>query len=121
MRILFTFICVLALGLMGCSETAGTGGSGGEGGTGGVDPSPYADKGLWLCRPDIENDHCDTADLSMTEIRPDGTMVELIEVVTNPDAEIDCFYVYPTVNLSPEPGNTETLYPHPEEVIEIVS
>ena len=35
MRILFSFMCVLALGLMGCSETAGTGGSGGDGGMGG--------------------------------------------------------------------------------------
>ena len=30
MRYLFTFMCVLALGLMGCSETTGTGGSGGS-------------------------------------------------------------------------------------------
>jgi len=36
MRILFTFMCVLALGLMGCSETAGTGGSGGSAGSGGA-------------------------------------------------------------------------------------
>lgn len=36
MRILFTFTCVLALGLMGCSETTGTGGSGGDGGDGGT-------------------------------------------------------------------------------------
>jgi len=42
MRCIFGFICVLAVGLMGCSETAGAGGSagtagiGGEGGTGGV-------------------------------------------------------------------------------------
>jgi hypothetical protein len=37
MRILFTFMCVLALGLMGCSETSGTGGNGGVGGDGGGD------------------------------------------------------------------------------------
>ena len=42
MRILLSFMCVLALGLMGCSEgggsggSAGTGGSGGDGGTGGM-------------------------------------------------------------------------------------
>ena len=36
MRILFTFICVLALGVMGCSETSGTGGSGGDGGSAGM-------------------------------------------------------------------------------------
>jgi hypothetical protein len=35
MRVLFTFICVLALGVMGCGETDGTGGSGGDGGVGG--------------------------------------------------------------------------------------
>ncbi|MGB5502966.1 MAG: CHRD domain-containing protein [Polyangiales bacterium] len=36
MRYLFGFMCVLALGVMGCSETAGTGGSGGDGGQGGT-------------------------------------------------------------------------------------
>jgi hypothetical protein len=36
MRYLFGFMCMLALGVMGCSETAGTGGSGGDGGQGGV-------------------------------------------------------------------------------------
>ena len=35
MRILFTVMCVLGLGLMGCSEAAGTGGIGGSAGTGG--------------------------------------------------------------------------------------
>ena len=35
MRILFSFMCVLALGLMGCSETSGTGGTAGTGGVGG--------------------------------------------------------------------------------------
>jgi hypothetical protein len=36
MRYLFGFMCVLALGVMGCGETAGTGGTGGDGGVGGV-------------------------------------------------------------------------------------
>ena len=39
MRVLFTFMCVLALGLMGCSEAPGAGGSGGtagDGGSGGI-------------------------------------------------------------------------------------
>ena len=35
MRYLFGFICVLALSVMGCSETAGDGGSGGTAGDGG--------------------------------------------------------------------------------------
>jgi len=36
MRYLFTFMCVLALGLMGCSETSGDDGSGGAAGSGGT-------------------------------------------------------------------------------------
>jgi hypothetical protein len=36
MRYLVGFMCVLALGVMGCSETAGTGGSGGSAGDGGM-------------------------------------------------------------------------------------
>ena len=36
MRILFTFMCVLALGVMGCGETTGAGGSGGSAGSGGT-------------------------------------------------------------------------------------
>jgi len=35
MRYLIGFVCVLALSIVGCSETAGTGGSGGVGGQGG--------------------------------------------------------------------------------------
>ena len=35
MRYVLGFVLVLALGLMGCSETAGTGGSGSDGGIGG--------------------------------------------------------------------------------------
>jgi hypothetical protein len=132
MRFSFQLMCVLALVAMGCSETTGTGGTagdggsggtagvGGAGGAGGVDPSPYASKDLWLCRPDIENDHCDAADLSTTEIQVDGRMVVLDEVAPNPDAEVDCFYVYPTMDSTPEPGNTETLFPHPESVIHAV-
>jgi hypothetical protein len=47
MRYIFGFMCVLALGVMGCSETAGTGGSGGggvgvEGGMAGVGGMPDA-------------------------------------------------------------------------------
>ena len=43
MRYIVGLIFVLALGVMGCSETAGTGGSGGTSGTGGSDG--------YVCRP----------------------------------------------------------------------
>jgi hypothetical protein len=114
--------------LVGCSEAAGEGGTGGaagsggiggdggrggsagSGGTGGIDASPYASKDLWLCRRDIEDDQCDMADLSLTEIRADGTRVTS-EVAANPDAKVDCFYVYPTTIGGPEPGNAQSLSP----------
>jgi hypothetical protein len=131
MRYLVPFMCVCALGivpLVGCGETVGTGGNGGTGGeggmagiagtggTGGVDVSAYAAEELWLCRPDIENDRCDQADLTFAEIRPDGSKVTG-DVVEDPDAEVDCFYVHHTVYFADEPSNREVLVPHPEEVI----
>lgn len=111
MRYVGALFCMLALGVAGCSDAGETP----------AEDSPYASKDLWLCRPDIANDYCDTADLSTTEIQPDGTMVVLDEVLPNPDAEVDCFYVYPTVNYALEPENTNPIVPHPEEVIQMVS
>ena len=46
MRYLFGFLCVCALGVMGCSETAGAGGSGGDGGDGGSGWSETSCRGL---------------------------------------------------------------------------
>jgi len=104
-------VCASAL-LLGCNGENGAvnggGGTGGDGGAGGVDPSPYASKDMWLCRPDIEDDQCDTADLRFTEIRADGSTVTG-DVPSNPDAPVDCFYVYHTVNNSQMSGNTEEL------------
>jgi len=58
----------------------------------------------WLCRPDLPSDACRSADLSATELRSDGSRV----VVSHLPAErprVDCFYVYPTVDLELVPGN----------------
>jgi hypothetical protein len=101
MRYLFWVLCLCALAGVACAESP---------------DGPYASEDLWLCRPDIDNDRCDQADLSITEIRPDGTTI-VSDIVENPDATVDCFYVYHTVDWSPEEGNTETLFPHPEEVV----
>ena len=48
MRYLFGFLCVCALGLMGCGETTGAGGSGGSAGDGGAGGSAPIKSGLWL-------------------------------------------------------------------------
>jgi len=51
---------------------------------------------VWLCRPDLRVDWCNT-DLSVTEIRADGTR-RVVHVPDTPSPPVDCFYVYPTVS-----------------------
>lgn len=58
----------------------------------------YTEDRYWLCRPGLASDQCLDADLTATEVLPDGSMVEVVhEVATDP--AYDCFYVYPTVAL----------------------
>lgn len=65
--------------------------------------SKYADNSMWLCKPDLENNYCN-GNLSATEISPDGTWVpESFTPATQTD--FDCFYIYPTVDISGPIGN----------------
>jgi len=58
----------------------------------------YGDLANWVCHPGKE-DICD-GDLDTTVIQADGsTRVE--PWAANPDAPIDCFYVYPTISRDP--------------------
>jgi hypothetical protein len=64
----------------------------------------------WLCRPDLAlaDDACRSADLTATELHADGTRT----VVAHHAADkplVDCFYVYPTVDLELVPGNHKQL------------
>jgi len=123
----------LVFALVACSDlsssgpggggTGGTGGVGGSGGSGGtpVDESAYAAEELWLCRPDISSNQCALVDLSTTEVRADGTLVDVGAPAMNPDSPIDCFYLYDTRNHSPTPGNTETLSPTDPGVLTALS
>jgi DUF3089 family protein len=82
-------------------------------------PSPskndYSNSATWLCLPGRE-DSC-TADISSTVIAADGTMT--VEKFTpNPDAPIDCFYVYPTVSLEPTPNSDMTIGPTEKRVVQ---
>ncbi|HEY3802689.1 MAG TPA: DUF3089 domain-containing protein [Kofleriaceae bacterium] len=64
---------------------------------------PYLDPSMWLCRPDLPDDAC-RGDLTTTEIAADGTHT----VVPHPIAKerpVDCFYLYPTIDLDLVPGN----------------
>ena len=66
----------------------------------------------WLCRPGLANNPCEV-NLDTTVVKADGSTT--IETFTgNPNAPIDCFYVYPTVSL--DPFSQSDLVPGPEEL-----
>ena len=64
-----------------------------------LDKNDYSKPESWLCRPGRTDDAC-AIDLTTTVVAADGTMTK--EAWTpNPNAPIDCFYVYPTVSADP--------------------
>jgi hypothetical protein len=66
-------------------------------------PLDYTSPGAWVCRGDLPTDAC-RQDMDATELRPDGSRVAVPFVpASNPD--VDCFYVYPTVDLTMTPGS----------------
>ena len=70
----------------------------------GYSSARYSDDSLWLCRPGLATDQCEVNDLSATVVNADGSLaVQEHEPAATP--AVDCFYVYPTVDLSSEPGN----------------
>jgi hypothetical protein len=70
----------------------------------------YSNGDTWLCRPGRE-DAC-AVDLSTTVISAGGTLT-IEPWAADPNAAIDCFYVYPTV--SNDPGGNSDMIPGPEE------
>jgi len=63
----------------------------------------YRDGKLWLCRPDLPTDAC-RVDLATTVLAPDGTRA-IEQHAPAHDAPVDCFYIYPTVDLGLVAGN----------------
>lgn len=63
----------------------------------------YADDVKWICVPGAAFDACKT-ELVATELLADGTRKEEPHVAAR-DPKVDCFYVYPTVDLDLVPGN----------------
>jgi hypothetical protein len=109
-----------ATGSNGSTGTA-PGGSTGSAGTAKPKPSTeiparfkdatsemYTKDANWLCRPALANDHCTTDPIDATVIKADGTTAPEARKVAK-DAKVDCFYVYPTVNLAPGGGNKTDL------------
>ena len=77
-------------------------------------PAPkndYTKDESWLCRPGRAADACVT-DQSSTIVTAEGKLTRE-EWKANPQAPIDCFYVYPTVSL--DPGGNSDMVAGPEE------
>lgn len=69
----------------------------------GYESEVYADTEHWACHPDLADDVC-AGDLTATQVSADGAYAEVPhEAAAEPS--FDCFYVYPTVDYSEEPGN----------------
>ena len=70
----------------------------------------YGDAKTWLCKPGRQ-DAC-AVDQTTTIVAPDGQLTRE-EWKADPNAPIDCFYVYPTVSL--DPGGNSDMNAGPEE------
>ncbi len=65
-------------------------------------PNNYGDDKSWLCRPGRQ-DAC-AVDLTTTVVKADGKLSRE-KWAADPNAPIDCFYVYPTVSTDPTPNS----------------
>jgi DUF3089 family protein len=78
-------------------------------------PNDYTDPKTWLCRPGRKGDACDI-DETTTVVAADGTLTR--ETWTaDPNAPIDCFYVYPTISTDTTPNSDMTADPAELNVI----
>src|SRR5664279_1578107 len=69
--------------------------------SGSLKPISYRDDSTWLCLP-RRVDSC-AGDLTMTDVRPDGSRA--VRRPAGAANNVDCFYVYPTVDESARTGN----------------
>jgi hypothetical protein len=77
-------------------------------------PNDYGDATSWLCRPGRQ-DAC-AVDLSTTVIAADGRMTRETWAA-DPNAPIDCFYVYPTVSTDQTPTSDMVADPAERSVV----
>jgi Protein of unknown function (DUF3089) len=74
-------------------------------------PNDYSDSKTWLCRPGA-HDACDI-DETATIVAADGKLTKETWKA-DPNAPIDCFYVYPTI--STDPGQNSDMTADPAEI-----
>ena len=72
-------------------------------------PNDYGDPKSWLCRPGGKGDACDI-DETATIVAADGKLTRETWAA-DPNAPIDCFYVYPTISTDPTPNSDMTADP----------
>jgi len=72
-------------------------------------PNDYSDPKTWLCRPGRADDAC-AVDETATIVAADGKLTRETWKA-NPNAPIDCFYVYPTVSTDQTPNSDMTADP----------
>ena len=77
-------------------------------------PNDYADAKTWLCRPGRQ-DAC-AIDHTTTIVAADGKLSKETWSA-DPNAPIDCFYVYPTVSTDPTPNSDMNADPAETNVI----
>src|SRR5436190_3629162 len=75
----------------------------------------YSKAETWLCRPGRQ-DAC-AVDLTTTIVAANGKLTEE-KWTGNPNAPIDCFYVYPTVSNDPTPNSDMNAGPEEKSVIQ---
>ena len=75
-------------------------------------PNDYSDPKTWLCRPGRKGDACDV-DETTTVVAASGTLTRETWSA-DPNAPIDCFYVYPTVSTDQTPNSD--MNPDPAEL-----
>src|SRR5262245_24871758 len=75
----------------------------------------YSKAETWLCRPGRE-DAC-AVDLASTVVAANGKLTEE-KWKANPNAPIDCFYVYPTVSMDATPNSDMDAGPEERRVVQ---
>lgn len=67
----------------------------------------YAAADAWGCSPNSDEEMCDGGFHVVSQVT-DGTKTEF-DLAPEPDAPVDCFYVYPTVDWEMETGNHDDM------------
>jgi hypothetical protein len=71
--------------------------------------SPGPTKTVWLCRPGVTPDPCETS-LDTTVVKANGQSA-VMDVNDAKNPKIDCFYVYPTISAEPMVNADLTIQP----------